>query len=429
MWNIERFKNFSKEINLNDYETIETIGKGTFSKVYKVKNKNGNIYAMKVIEKCGKTQSQDQLKQVRREIENLLKCHSIKKSGVVFLIGYTETKEQFKLIFEYCDTDLEKYIKENYPNGIMPIDEIKLLFMELNDGFKNLQEKKIIHRDIKINNVLIKYRCNDKKDIIPLLGDFGISRENSNESPMTASISWALLSAPEILLNGNEYSFASDLWSIGVLLFKLAFGKYPFGDANTGIVQIYNIIQNNSHNLPKTGKKDFDDLISKLLEKDKFKRIKYEDYFNHPFFKYDEPNNLINLNKNYDLNISSYNKRIFIEFYINGNKLLEDLSKVNFVNLKELHINHCNISNLNPLESENFKNVILLNLQYNKISDLTPLKKIKFLNVKQIFLGFNYITDISILKEIGFKQLKSISFIGNKNIYINQSIIDSIISK
>jgi len=45
---------------------------------------------------------------------------------------------------------------------------------------------------------------------------------------MTASISWLLLSAPEILVDGTDYSFASDLWSIGVLLYLLAFGKYPY---------------------------------------------------------------------------------------------------------------------------------------------------------------------------------------------------------
>ena len=58
------------------------------------------------------------------------------------------------------------------------------------------------------------------------IADFGISRENSTyNNPMTASISWILLSAQEILATGTDYSFASDLWSIGVLLYKLAFGK------------------------------------------------------------------------------------------------------------------------------------------------------------------------------------------------------------
>ena len=85
---------------------------------------------------------------------------------------------------------------------------------------------------------------------------------------MTQNMSWYLISAPEILESGNDYSFASDLWSIGVLLYKLAFGKYPF--EGQGIIQIYNnIINNDKEKFKKSGNKDFDDLISKLLNKKK----------------------------------------------------------------------------------------------------------------------------------------------------------------
>ena len=52
----------------------------------------------------------------------------LKKTGVVFLIGYTETPEKFFLIFELCDTNLEKDINENYPKKKMPLDEIKFYF-------------------------------------------------------------------------------------------------------------------------------------------------------------------------------------------------------------------------------------------------------------------------------------------------------------
>ena len=174
-YNYIRFDKFNKEINLAEYEIKEKIGKGQYSTVYKVEKKNKCIYAMKVIEKNSSNQKEIQLKQIRREIQNLLKCHSINTSGIVFLIGYIETKEQFILIFEYCDTNLEQYINENYENKAMPLNEIKLLFMELNEGFRILYEKKVVHRDIKINNILLKYRFGDKKDIIPLLADFGIS--------------------------------------------------------------------------------------------------------------------------------------------------------------------------------------------------------------------------------------------------------------
>ena len=309
----------------------------------------------------------------------------------------------------------------------MPIDKIKLLFLDLNKGFNNLYKEKVIHRDIKINNIMIEYRLGDKDDIIPRLGDFGISRENSTENnPMTASISWLLLSAPEILENGTDYSFASDLWSIGVLLYKLAFGKYPYD--GKGAVQLYMTIMTKPSKFEKSGNDDFDDLITKLLEKEKDKRITYDEYFNHPFFKYEEPISIIDFNKKYNMNISSYSREFRCSFYF-GNALLKDLSDVEFNKLKELSLQHCSISDLTPLEHDVFKNLVFLNLQYNSIVDISPLKNIKFLEIKQIFLGFNMITDISPLKDIPFKCLEILSLPANKyeKNEANSRIIQSLI--
>ena len=398
---------------INDFQIIEKIGTGQFSTVYKVKDKQfEHIYAMKVIEKRPENEKEEQKKQIKREIDNLIKCYHWKKNyNTVFLYRYFETKEQYILIFNYCDTTLENYINENYPNKRMPLEEIKILFLELNQGFKNLYEEKVIHRDIKINNILIEYSCGDKEDIIPRLADFGISRENSTlNNPMTASISWLLLSAPEILLNGTDYSFASDLWSIGVLLYKIAFGKYPY--EGNGAVQLYMKIMQGPNNLVKSGDINFDDLINRLLHKDKERRITYEEYFNHPFFKFDEPDSIINFNKNFNTNISLYSREFRIES-IEGNTLLESLSNINFIKLKELNLQFCNISNLAPLTNNNFKNLVFLNLQYNNISDLNPLIEIKFLNIKEMYFGFNKIEDISPLEKIHFRCLKKLGLSGN----------------
>ena len=404
----DQVNNNENELKLNNYEKIEKIGTGQFSTVYKVKNlKDGYIYAMKVIEKRPESETEEQKKQIKREINNLIKCyHWTKNYNTVHLFDNFETKDQYILIFNYCDTTLEKYINENYPNKRMPLEKIKILFLELNEGFKNLYEENVIHRDIKINNILIEYSFGDKENIIPRLADFGISRDNDiSNNPMTRSISWLLLSAPEILANGIDYSFASDLWSIGVLLYKLAFGKYPF--EGNGPVELYMKIMTGPKNFEKSGDNNFDDLINRLLNKDKEKRITYEEYFNHPFFKFDEPVSIINFNKKYNYNISLYTRE-FRTDSINGNILLKSLSDVDFISLKELNMQFCSISDLTPLTNDNFKNLIFLNLQYNNISNLNPLKTIKFLKIREIYLGSNKIEDISPLENIPFKCLKKL---------------------
>jgi len=416
---------FGNMVNkLKEYEILEKIGAGRFSIVYKVRLKKDNIMlAMKIIEKKA---GPEQEKQIKREIDNLIKCYHWEDNyNTLKLFEYFETKEKYILVFNYCEKNLEEYIKENYKDKKMPIDEIKLLFLGLNKGFNNLYKENVIHRDIKINNIMIEYRLGDKNDIIPRLGDFGISREISTENnPMTFSISEAFLSAPEILDSGTDYSFASDLWSIGVLLYKLAFGKYPY--EGKGAVQLYNTIMYKPSKFEKSGNKDFDDLIIKLLEKDKDKRITYDEYFKHPFFKYEEPISIIDFNKKYNMNISSYNRE-FRCSNLNGNILLKDLSEVEFNKLKELSINYSFISDISPLEHNVFKNLVFLNLQYNHIVDISPLKNIQFLEIKQIFLGFNMIRDISPLKDIPFKCLEILSLPGNQyeNDETNKNIIRS----
>ena len=423
--NYNNYNNYNQNPNddiyqtfgLNDYQKIDIIGSGLFSTVYKVKHvRFGDIYAMKVITKRPVNQKAEQAKQVKREIENLKKCYHWENNyNTVKLFNFFETNDHYILIFNYCDTTLEDYVKEHYQDERMPLEDIKKLFLELNNGFKNLYIENVIHRDIKINNILIEYRLGDKTDLIPRLADFGISRENSTEyNPMTASISWLLLSAPEILVDGTDYSFASDLWSIGVLLYKLAFGKYPY--KVEGPVKMYMNIMSGKSQLMKSGNKDFDDLISKLLQKDKDMRIKYKDYFNHPFFQYQEPYDIINLRNKYGMDISSHNRE-FRTTGKPGNILLYELSNTSFVNLKELNLQACNISDLSPLSNGVFRNLIFLNLQYNCIVDLNPLINIQFLRIKEMYLGCNKITDIRPLFQIPFQCIQMIGIGGNKIIW------------
>ena len=88
--------------------------------------------------------------------------------------------------------------------------------------------------------------------------------------------------APEIL-NGQKYNYKCDLWSKGVILYRLKFIKSPFiGQTATALI---NQIKNYNNNLiKKTGNKELDDLIKHLLEKDYKKRLNWDQYFSHPFF-------------------------------------------------------------------------------------------------------------------------------------------------
>ena len=178
---------------------------------------------------------------------------------------------------------------------------------QLNNGLKIMKENKIIHRDLKLENILIKYEDENKKNYIIKLSDYGCSKRLDSLSKNYCNTNAGTLTymAPEIL-NGKEYNYKCDLWSIGIIIYRLKFVKSPF----SGITEnaIINNIKNFKNKLINTGNKELDDLIQKLLEKNNEKRIKWDEYFNHPFFNSFLNNKIID-NKKEENNINNKLKK------------------------------------------------------------------------------------------------------------------------
>ena len=149
-----------------------------------------------------------------------------------------------------------------------------------------MYKNNIAHRDIKLNNILVKYLNKEKTSYKVLLSDFGISNQiYSLTQKFTAHAGNQLIMAPEIL-NDEKYNNKCDLWSFGVIIFQLKTRTVPYKGTvekaklkvikNKGLT-VLNIIDNNEKYLK--------DLLSKLLVRDPMKRISWKNYFNHQFFK------------------------------------------------------------------------------------------------------------------------------------------------
>jgi len=148
-----------------------------------------------------------------------------------------------------------------------------------------MYKNNIIHRDIKLDNILIKYKDNDNNDsninFIVKLTDYGISKQLKNTN--TTFLGTFETMAPEILEGEKHYDYKCDLWSIGIIIYQLHFKEYPYKGTP---VAIYNQIKELGKKLiKKTKNEKLDNLINSLLIREPEKRINYEDYFNHPFFK------------------------------------------------------------------------------------------------------------------------------------------------
>ena len=195
-----------------------------------------------------------------------------------------ETDEEFVIIMEKCDNNLFKHLISIKKTPFNP-DEIYEILNQLNKCFEIMVKNKIIHRALKSQNILLKY-LNEKKS------KFLVKLKITFESCLWDNISNFLSSdiarinkiyAPEILKK-EKYTEESDLWSIGILIYLLYFKEYPFkGDSKEEILK--SITEDEINKLKKGENTDLNNLIRELLIIEPNRRITWEEYFNHPFFR------------------------------------------------------------------------------------------------------------------------------------------------
>lgn len=289
---------FKNEIPIgNEYKIIKFRGSGQFGRVYEAEKISTNEkVAIKEINKTILKRNEYLLQSFFKELE-VMKLLSNNENSVKY-IGNIETEECYYIIMELCDTDLDIILKEK-KDGFTE-KELKQILIELNNVFHIIKEKQIIHRDIKLKNILIKY--DNKIPLIkfkPKLSDFGFSKV-MDEDITSTKLGTPATMAPEVLKN-EDYNWKADIYSLGVISYQLLFKRLPFNGRNEKEI-IKNIMKSKGIEIPKNCSNkisdDLIDLLNKMLEKDQFKRIDYDEYFSHQFFKIDinEKNDNSNLN-------------------------------------------------------------------------------------------------------------------------------------
>lgn len=162
-----------------------------------------------------------------------------------------------------------------------PYDEEKCRcwFRDMILGLEYLHAQGIIHRDIKPDNCLIT-----DDDVLKIV-DFGVSEMFEKESEMQTAKSAGspAFMPPELCVakHGQVSGRAADIWSMGVTLYCLRFGRIPF--EKKGVLELYGSIRNDGVEIGGDCDGDLKDLLTKLLEKDPQKRIKMEEIREHPW--------------------------------------------------------------------------------------------------------------------------------------------------
>ena len=227
------------------YEIIKLIDSGAYGYVYKGREKETKeLRAIKVIS-LGKIEdnllSQYEANELEKQLNlcingfieeyNNMKICSNNNNNSVKCYEYFNNKDNFVIIMELCDQNLSKLLNQRFINEKegFNIEEIYEIMNQLNNTFKIMKKNNIIHRDLKLENILIKYNDKEHKKYTIKLSDYGCSKRMISLSNYgnTLGVGTDFYMAPEIL-KGEEYNYKADLWSIGIIIYRLYFGKFPF---------------------------------------------------------------------------------------------------------------------------------------------------------------------------------------------------------
>ena len=280
------FKHLIKNASeLDDkYYILEKLSKNPISTNYKIQSKeNTKIFKnMKVISKSTINENNDE-KKILQEIEIL---KNLKHENIIEVEECYGDEKCYYVITEYSEFGNLKdqfAIQKKYSEN-----QTKFILLQLLKAIKYLNENNFIHTDIKPENVLIseKFISNNEEFFNVKLIDFG--SVNSLINFDNQSLPYYI--APEVI--DRQINAKCDIWSIGIIMFRLIFGNVPF-KGNT-FNEILNNIKNSTIEFYIDENNNISDkaenILSNMLIRDVNKRFDVNDCINHPFFKNDDNN-------------------------------------------------------------------------------------------------------------------------------------------
>jgi serine/threonine protein kinase len=184
------------------------------------------------------------------------------------------------IIMEYCEGgDLEKYVEKSGP---LTEELIASLLHPIAVFFNKIHQQGIIHRDLKLANILLAKKLVKGEAPQLRITDFGLARTMEIEELAHTTCGTPRYMAPELWGKGNKgYTCEVDVWAFGNMLYKIMYGEYAFDDVN-----VENRLKQGVIRFPKIRLASLEalDLMIKCLRKNPIIRLKFEEIAEHPFF-------------------------------------------------------------------------------------------------------------------------------------------------
>ncbi|KAG2783450.1 hypothetical protein PC116_g13575 [Phytophthora cactorum] len=218
---------------MDGYSRVKLLGEGSFGSVFLMREKKlgGRLVCVKEIYRAHypkRSAFASRAKSVDVEVDLMKKLRHPNLIRLLSSFVGPSPLRQPHIVMEYCSGgDLRTYLKTHkMQRSCLDEDKIWYWFVQLALGLHHMHQQRVLHRDLKTANIFLS----DAGYLV--LGDLGIARTLKIGDMATTVIGTPLYMAPEVL-DGKDYSFSSDVWALGCVLYELCTGKPPFTANNT----------------------------------------------------------------------------------------------------------------------------------------------------------------------------------------------------
>lgn len=225
------------------FQQLEKLGEGTYATVYKGRNRaTGTLVALKEINLDSEEGTPST---AIREI-SLMK--DLKHNNIINLYDVIHTENKLTLVFEYLDKDLKKYMDTVGHNGALDPAVVKSFMYQLLQGINFCHQNRVLHRDLKPQNLLTNAKGELK------IGDFGLARAfGIPVNTFSSEVVTLWYRAPDVLMGSRNYSTSIDMWSAGCILAEMFIGRplFPGASNEDQLLKIFKLMGTpNEHTWP-----------------------------------------------------------------------------------------------------------------------------------------------------------------------------------
>ncbi|XP_020522498.1 SNF1-related protein kinase catalytic subunit alpha KIN10 isoform X1 [Amborella trichopoda] len=266
------------KMRLGDYKIGQTIGCGSFATVRLAEHIPTGLKVAIKMYKRSKVKGMRMEDKVTREIKIL---RLLKHPCITHLYEVIETESKIYIIMEYLEHgELFDYLVRK---GRLHEGEARFFFQQVVSGLLYCHMNMVIHRDLKLENLLLDSKYNVK------IADFGLS--NIMIDGHFLKTSCGSYAAPEVISGNSNVGPEVDVWGCGVALYTLLCGSLPFDDENTAI--LYKKIKAGEYTIPSHLSSEAKNLIQRMLEVEPLRRITIPEILCHPWFDPHHPHSII----------------------------------------------------------------------------------------------------------------------------------------